>query len=179
MQSITNFIENRLKLKVNQAKSKVALCHECKFLGYRLLQGGILGVSPKNVRRLKEKIREITSRNRGVSLAIVIQELNKSLRGWLNYFQHAKMKGTVEELDQWIRRRLRCFRLKQCKRTFTIMEFLKKLGISTNQAWRPALSGKGWWRISNTPQVNQAMSLEWFDKQDLFNLTLNYQRLNR
>jgi len=179
MQSITNYIENHLKLKVNQTKSKVAESHECKFLGYRLLKGGILGVSPKSVKRLKEKIRKITQRNRGVSLATVIQELNNTLRGWLNYFHHARMKTLAKELDQWIRRKLRCFRLKQCKKTFTIKEFLRKLGVTTHRAWLLALSGKGWWRLSRTPQVNQAMNLEWFSKQGLYNLTLNYERLNR
>ncbi len=179
MQSITNYIENHLKLKVNPKKSKVAVCHECKFLGYRLLKGGILGVSPKNIKRLKDKIREITHRNRGVNLATIIQELNNSLRGWLNYFHHAKMSELVKDLDQWIRRKLRCFRLKQCKKPFAIKEFLRKLGVSTWQAWLIALSGKGWWRLSNTPQVHQAMNLEWFNKQGLFNLTLNYERLNR
>jgi len=178
MQSVTLFIETRLKLRVNQRKSKIALCHESKFLGYRVLTNGDLGVSPQNLKRLRDKIRKITRRNRGKSLAEIIKELNKILPGWLNYFRYAKMKEHLKDLDQWIRRKLRCYRLKQCKRTYAIKEFLTKLGVQANSSWLVALSGKGWWRLSNTQQLRRAMNLEWFNNQGLFNLTLNYMKLN-
>lgn len=176
MQSITNFVENKLKLKINRSKSKVALCYECKFLGFRLLSYGGLGVSPQNIKRLKDKIRRITKRNRGKSFEVIIKELNNLLRGWLNYFHYAKMKGHLQRLDEWIRHRLRSYRLKQCKRVYTIKKFLNNMGVSERSSWLVALSGKGWWRLSGTSQSHQAMNLEWFDKQGLFNLSLNYKK---
>jgi group II intron reverse transcriptase/maturase len=177
MESISRFIEEKLKLKVNRSKSKVCPVWETKFLGYRLLSEGILVISPQNLKRFKDKIRQITHRNRGRGLPQIIGELNNLLRGWLNYFRYASMKKELERLDGWIRRRIRSIRLKQCKRTYTIVKFLKKSGIDKKQSWLVALSGKGWWRLSDTPQLHQAMNVNWFDKQGLFNLSLNYLKL--
>jgi group II intron reverse transcriptase/maturase len=177
MQTISNFIEKKLKLKVNRKKSKVGKCYECKFLGHIVLLDGELGISPKNLERVKDKIRQITKRNRGKSLAEIIAELNSALKGWLNYFRYAKMQKHVGRLDEWIRRKLRCFRLKQCKRNYAIYKFLRKLGVEKRNAWKVALSGKGWWRLSSTPQAHQAMNKKWFDRQGLINLTLSYAKL--
>lgn len=178
MQSVSNFIENKLKLKVNTEKSKVCRCKETKFLGYTVQTGGILTISDKSLIRLKEKIRKITKRNRGRSLEQIISELNTVLRGWFQYYQHARCYKTVQKLDSWIRRKLRCYRIKQCKRTITLQRFLEGLGVEKWQSWILALSGKGYWRKSNCPQANQAMDNLWFGKQGLFSLALNYERLN-
>lgn len=179
MQSISGFIEKKLKLKVNRKKSKVARSHECKFLGHIVLPDGELGVSSQNLKRLKEKIRQITKRNRGKSFAAITAELNTALKGWLNYFRFAKMRKHVERLDEWIRRKLRCYRLKQCKRTYAMYKFLINLGVPQYSAWLVSLSGKGWWRLSATPQAQQAMNKEWFNEQGLFNLTLSYMKLKQ
>jgi len=90
MQSIGKFIEERLKLKINRQKSKVVPSGETKFLGYRIVKDGILTISPVNIVRLKDKVRKITKRNRGVSLKLIVLELNKVLRGWLQYFRLTK-----------------------------------------------------------------------------------------
>jgi Group II intron, maturase-specific domain len=116
MESVTRFLEGKLKLRVNREKSAVAPVGERKFLGYRLLLNGKLGISPKSVTRAKEKIRQITRRNRGVSLAQVIVELNLFLVGWLIYYRLAACRFELQCLDEWIRRKLRCYRLKQCKK---------------------------------------------------------------
>lgn len=178
MQSVSNFIENKLKLKVNTEKSKVCRSKKTKFLGYTIQTGGVLTIADKSLIRLKEKIRKITKRNRGRSLGQIISELNTVLRGWFQYFQHAHCHKTVQKLDSWIRRKLRCYRIKQCKRTITLQRFLEGLGVEKWQSWILALSGKGYWRKSNCPQVNQAMDNLWFEKQGLFSLALNYERLN-
>ena len=178
MQSISSFIESVLKLKVNSQKSKVGNSYECKFLGHIIFFDGELGVSPQNLQRLKEKIRRITKRNKGKSFETIVKELNSMLPGWLNYFRFAKMRKHVIRLDEWIRHKLRCYRLKQCKRTYAIKRFLSKLGIWDWHSWLVALSGKGWWRLSATPQAQQAMNLQWFEEQGLFNLTFNYTKLN-
>lgn len=81
------------------------------------------------------------------------------------------------ELDGWIRRRLRCMRLKQCKRTKTIADFLSRLGVPRRNAWITALSGKGWWRLARSPSVMHAMTNQWFESLRLLNLVHRYERL--
>lgn len=177
MASITKFLEKKLKLKVNRDKSAVAPVWERKFLGHRLLSDGGLGIAPQSIKRMKERVRKITRRNRGVSHAVMINELNEYLIGWVTYFRHAKCKSQLRELDGWIRRKLRCVILKQCKGTKAIADFLRKLGIREWQAWMLALSGKGWWRLSCSPQSSAAMSLSWFDEQGLVSLTARFLSL--
>jgi len=175
--SVTRFLEDVLHLHVNREKSAVAFVEERKFLGYRLLGGGRLGIAPKSLERAKQRIREITGRNRGISLDRMIKELNSFLSGWVTYFRHAACKGHLEGLDSWVRRKLRCVRLKQCKRTKTICDFLHRQGVSLRKAWLTALSGKGWWRLAGTPSANQAMSNQWFEELGLVNLVQRYETL--
>src|SRR5688572_14667405 len=115
--SITGFLEGVLHLRVNRDKSAVAYVEERKFLGHRLLSGGRLGIAPKSLERAKDRVRQITRRNRGVSVGQMTSELNTFLTGWVTYFRHAACKTHLTELDGWIRRKLRCVRLKHCKRT--------------------------------------------------------------
>ncbi|WP_243350141.1 group II intron reverse transcriptase/maturase [Parabacteroides sp. FAFU027] len=178
MESISNFIESKLKLIVNKEKSKVCEVNQTKFLGYTIQQSGNLTVAQKSLDRLKAKVRTITKRNRGVKFEQLISELTPVLRGWLNYYQYAKCQRQLQKLDAWIRRKLRCYRLKQCKRPITLYRFLVGLGVKKGTSWLLALSGKGCWRKSGCPQANQAMDNQWFEEQGLYNLTLNYARLN-
>jgi RNA-directed DNA polymerase len=165
MESVVQFLEGKLRLRVNREKSAVAPVGERKFLGHRLLLNGKLGISPKSVKRAKEKIRHITRRNRGVSFAQVIVELNLFLVGWINYYRYAACRFELQCLDEWIRRKLRCYRLKQRKRGSSAAKFLRRLGVSAAQAGRLAVSGKGPWRLARTRQMNAAMSVEWFASQ--------------
>lgn len=160
--SVTRFLERRLKLKVNRQKSAVAFVQERKFLGYRLLAGGKLGIAPQSVGRIKEKVRAITKRNRGRSLEQIVLELNPLIRGWVYYYQYAQAKKTMQQLDEWLRRKLRCYRLKQCKRAVGMARFLMERGIKPDQAWALGGSGKGWWRLSLSPQAHRAMGKKWF-----------------
>jgi group II intron reverse transcriptase/maturase len=177
-ESISAFITNKLKLKVNEEKSTVCGVDKTVLLGHTILKDGNLIIAKDNVERFKKSIRNITKRNRGVSFEQIISELNPKLRGWFNYFKHTKSKGLFQELDAWIRRKLRCFRIKQTKRVIGLVRFLKKQGVVTYQSWIIALSGVGWWRKSATPQIHQAMGNFWFREQNLFNLSLNYEKLN-
>ncbi len=145
----------------------MAYIEERKFLGYRLLSGGRLGIAPKSLARAKERVREITRRNRGVSLAQMTTELNSFLTGWVTYFRLAACKSHLRELDGWIRRKLRCVRLKQCKRTKTLADFFQRLGVPDWNSWRTAASGKGWWRLSGSPTAQHAMNQSWFESIDL------------
>lgn len=177
MASVTRFLEKRLRLKVNRDKSAVAHVEERKFLGHRLLRGGKLGIAPKSIERFKEKVRKLTRRNRGTKLSRVIEELNAATMGWVVYFRHAMAKGHLERLDEWIRRKLRCYRLKQCKRAGTIAEFLRERGVSEIEAWKLALSGKGWWRLSRTPCAHWAMDTGWLEETGLKSLLKRYLEL--
>lgn len=179
MHSITGFLENELRLRVNQEKSAVAHVQERKFLGYQLLSEGRLGIAPASLERVKARIRQITRRNRGVSIAKVIGELNEYLTGWVTYFRHAQCRKCLRQLDQWLRRKLRCYRLKQRKRTKSIADFLMEQGVPEWRAWLLALSGKGWWRMSSTPQAHEAMPIQWFQQIGLINLTNRYLLLTR
>jgi RNA-directed DNA polymerase len=113
MASVTEFLEQQLKLKVNRQKSAVGPVSERKFLGHRLLEGGKLGVAPQSEERLKRSLKELTDRNGGKSLPMVIREVNQRLGGWIEYFHMARMKSRMQDIGQWLRRRLRCLRLKQ------------------------------------------------------------------
>ena len=176
MASITGFLEKKLKLRVNREKSAVAYVEERKFLGYRLLRGGRLGIAPASVKRMKARIRQITRRNRGIALSRMIEELNRFLIGWVTYFRYAECQSLLASLDEWTRRKLRCVRLKQCKRSHTMAVFLMHQGVPENSAWRLALSGKGWWRLADTPQSHQAMPNPWLTQQGLVSLLGRYMR---
>jgi RNA-directed DNA polymerase len=178
MSSVTRFLEQRLRLRVNRGKSAVDYVGKRKFLGYRILGGKGLGVHPKSVNRFKDKVRRMTRRNRGRSLAQVVKELNRYLRGWLGYFRYGMVKTLLPELDQWIRRKLRCYRLKQLKRAKAIAEFLRSRGVGEDASWMLGGSGKGWWRLSRTRQLHKAMGREWFSEIGLFNLSDHYARLS-
>lgn len=177
MASVARFLERKLRLRVNREKSAVALVEERQFLGYRILRDGRLGIAPRSLKRVKRRIREITRRNRGVSLGRMIQELNSYLTGWVTYFRYAACKTHLRRLDEWVRRKLRCVRLKQRKRAKPTADFLQSLGVPEWNAWLLALSGKGWWRKSGSPQAHQAMSNAWFREQGLASLTERYAAL--
>jgi RNA-directed DNA polymerase len=177
--SITAFLEGKLRLRVNREKSAVAPVSERKFLGHRLLADGTLVVAPQSIQRAKERIRQITRRSRSVSFERMISELNSFTTGWTTYFRHAKAKHALRELDSWIRRKLRCVRLKQRKRAASIATFLQQLGVPKNQSWTTAACGKGWWRMAQTPAASQAMSNQWFQDSGLVNLLERYLQLQR
>ncbi len=168
--SIKRFLERRLRLKVNDEKSAVAQVRERKFLGYRIMNDSKLTVAPKSIQRAKDKIRELTKRNRGRSIERVIAELNEFLRGWLGYYRLAETRSLWEKLDSWIRRKLRCYRLKQKKRGSSIIKWLKSVGVPEREAHQLGSSGKGWWRLSHTRAVHRALDNEWFKTQGLISL---------
>jgi RNA-directed DNA polymerase len=179
MAGLIAFLEGKLKLRVNREKSAVAHVSERKFLGHRLLAGGTLTIAPKSLDRAKDRIRQITRRNRGVSLDRMIGELNSFLTGWITYFRFTQAKAILRELDGWIRRKVRCVRLKQRKRAKPIADFLHGLGVPWNRCWTTAACGKGWWRMSHTPAAQQGMNNAWFQSQGLVNLLGRYVQLQQ
>ena len=163
MESIVDFIEKKMKLRVNKDKSGVKHCSDVKFLGYTILSGGGIRVSDKSIARFKDKVKEITRRNRGYRFEDIIKELNSIIIGWTNYFCLAnKWPKMFIELDRWIRRKLRCYRLKQCRRRYTIYKFLRNLNIPENTSWNAVMYSQGWWAMSKKKAVGRAMNNNWF-----------------
>jgi RNA-directed DNA polymerase len=165
MASIAAYLEHRLRLRVNRPKSAVAPGQQRQFLGYRLHRDGGLGISPEAYRRATARHRAITSRRRGVPLRHVIAEVNAFTSGWVRYFRHARARQALAALDQWLRRRLRCFRLKQAKTLASLRRFLTRNGVPPPEARTLAGAGCGWWPLANAPQPRRAVSQAWFDQQ--------------
>jgi RNA-directed DNA polymerase len=177
MESVIKFIEKKLKLKVNREKSGVRHCSAVKFLGYTLLAEGKIRVSDKSIDRLKHKVKEITKRNRGVSFESMIEELNRLIIGWTNYFRLANSwLANLRDLDGWLRRKLRCYKLKQSQRPNTTHKLLCSLGIQPHKAWNVIMFVHGWWPRSIHPTVSLAMNNAWFARQGLQSF---YERVRR
>jgi len=173
MSSMVNFIERKLKLKVNHEKSGVRHCSEVKFLGYTIMPEGGIRVADKSIKRLKDKIREITRRNRGIGFDQVIMELNTTIIGWTNYYRLSNTwVSNFNNLDCWIRRKLRCYRLKQCGRRYTIFKFFRSLDIPENTSWNAVMYSQGWWQLSNKLAASRSMNIDWFARQGLQSLFL-------
>lgn len=177
MESVSHYIESRLHLRVNRQKSSVCRGVETNFLGHSILNNGNLILSKTSEKRFREKLKSATSRRRGISLEALIKEVNDMIRGWLYYFRYCQMKGRISAIVSWLQHRIRCFRLKQCKRAIGIVRFLRRLNVPEWRSWLLALSGKGWWRLSVTPQAHEGMNNHWFNEIGLYNLNENYQRL--
>lgn len=170
LQSISRFLEKRLKLKVNAQKSAVDRPWRRTFLGFTFRShGGVsIRISPKSEGKLKQKVREVTRRTRGCSFDFVIDELSKYLRGWIGYFQLNEIHRPFIELDKWIRRRLRCYAWKQWERSG--YRRLRDMGISVELAWNTSKSAHGPWRLSRSPALNYAMPKAYFKEQGLLSL---------
>lgn len=170
MSGVKQFLKTRLKLSVNEEKSAVSKVYKRQFLGYRIGSGAKLYMSLGSLKRMKDKVRVLTSRNRGRSLECIIHELNQYLPGWFNYFKLAEGAAQFRRLDSWIRRRLRCYRLKQRKRKWPMATFMIGQGVSAQVAWSLVKSNRGWWAKSHHPGSDHAMSNGWFKEQGLFSL---------
>jgi len=176
MESVKRFLGERLKLKVNEAKSAVAKVNTRKFLGFTLSVGKRprIRIAPKALERLKQRIRELTRRSWGIGMEERIRRLNIYLRGWLGYYRIAEMHSIVKQLDGWIRRRLRVCLLKQWKKPKTRRRNLIKLGVAEEWAYRISGSRKGCYRLSLTHQLNKALGLEYWKKLGLLSLAESY-----
>ena len=165
MESVTGFIAQRLKLKVNQAKSAVARPQERKFLGFSFTRNRQpkRRIAPKALVRFKQRVRELTCRTRGVSLEARVRELSTYLRGWRGYFGFCQTPWVLAHLDSWLRRRLRSVVWKQWKRYGRRVKELCKRGVSRAWAVRIASSGLGPWRLSHEPSLCQALPNAFFD----------------
>lgn len=164
---ILPYIEGRLFLKVNREKTKVAHVKNVKFLGYGfyIYRGeGRLRIHPKSIRKLKDKIREVTGRSNGMGIEERRTGINQIVRGWVNYFKLANAKNLLASLDEWLRSRIRMVTWKRWKKVRTRFENLKKAGITKDQAWQWANTRKSYWRIAHSPILHKALSNERFKR---------------
>jgi len=177
MESVIRFVEGKLRLKVNRDKSAVDRPWNRKFLGFSFLsnKSATIRIAPKKLEQLKERIREITSRTRGISMENRLKELNRYLMGWIGYFRLASAKKHCERLDEWIRRRLRMCLWKQWKLPRTKLRNLRALGVPEWAAWMMANSRRGCWEMSRN--INNALNRSYWNEQGLLSLTARYLEL--
>ena len=179
--SITQFLEERLKLNVNAAKSAVARPWNRKFLGYSLTahKASKLRIAPTSIERLKANVGEVFRRGRGCSLRKTITKLNPILRGWAAYFKLTDTKQALEDLDSWLRRKLRCVLWRQWKRPYTRAQNLMRAGLPEERAFRSAFNQRGPWWNSGASHMNAAYRKLYFDRLGLVSLLATAQRLQR
>jgi RNA-directed DNA polymerase len=172
LNSLETYITGKLRLKINRAKSAVDRPWNRKFLGYTFTSNKPprLKVASVSVARFKGKLKDAFRRGKGRNLKKFIMELQPTLRGWINYFRLSEVKGVFEELDGWIRRRLRCVLWRQWKRNYTRVKRMMKYRISESRAWKSATNGRGPWWNSGASHMNQALPKKFFDRLGLVSL---------
>jgi RNA-directed DNA polymerase len=181
MMSITKFLERRLKLKVNQAKSAVARPWKRKFLGYTVTTEFRARLKPASVsiKRTKDRIRQITGRRaRGRNIQKVIGELNLYLRGWHNYFRLTEVKQPFIVLDQWIHRRLRKLLWRQWKKPKTRYKKMVQLGVKANRAKKAVAGGRGPWYNAGASHMHTAVPNRLLEKWGLLSLVQKHRQAN-
>ncbi len=181
LHSLTEFLAERLKLKVNAAKSAVARPWQRKFLGYSMTwhQKPKLRIAASSLKRLTEKVKALLRGARGRNLGATIQTLNPVLRGWAAYFKLAETKRALEERDGWIRHKLRCILWRQWKRPYRRARNLMKRGLTEERAWRSATNGRGPWWNAGASHMHAAVPQSRFDMLGLVSLLDTVQRLQR
>lgn len=173
LEGITQFIEKKLKLKVNEEKSAVGKPSARIFLGvsfYQTKKQTRVYVPKKTKKRFEDKVKILTNRNWGVSMEYRIQKLNQLIQGWGNYFKIGAIIKYSQQMDSHIRRRLRACRWKEWKKTRTKYRNLKKLGIKANEAWKVSNSRKGYWRLSLNPTIHVSLDKTYWENQGLKSL---------
>jgi RNA-directed DNA polymerase len=180
MASITRYLARRLKLTVNQEKSAVARPWKRSFLGYTLTahKKPLLKVAARSVERLKTRVRAITKAGRGKTLAETVKALTLLLRGWAAYFKLSQVRGVFEELDKWIRRKLRCILWRQWKKPMTRAKKLIERGIEWARAYTSANNGRGPWWNAGASHMSAAVTSGWLAQQGLVSLLQVHQRLS-
>jgi RNA-directed DNA polymerase len=177
--SIERFLQDRLRLKINRDKSAVDRPWNRKFLGYTFTTHyqPKLKVAPQSVLRLKSRLRELFRAGRGRSLGRVIEQLRPKLIGWVSYFRKSEVRIVFEELDQWIRHKLRAILWRQWKRSWTRARELERRGLAHDRAHTSATNGRGPWWNAGASHMNQAVPTRYLAQLGLPSLTQELQRL--
>ncbi|WP_313053695.1 group II intron reverse transcriptase/maturase [Pseudomonas lopnurensis] len=179
--SVERFLDQRLKLTVNRDKSRVAGAWKCDYLGYGMSwhPQPRLRVATMSLKRLRDRLRDLLRAARGHKMASVIERLNPVLRGWAGYFRLSQSKRPLEELDGWVRHKLRCVIWRQWRQPSTRARNLMRLGLSEERACKSAFNGRGPWWNSGAPHMNQALPKKLWDRLGLVSILDTINRLNR
>jgi RNA-directed DNA polymerase len=181
MSSITSFIEQKLKLKVNREKSAVDRPWKRKFLGFSFTvnKKPKVRIANESIKRLKAKIRELTSRSNPLPMEVRIGRLNQYLTGWCGYFALADTPSKFKEFDEWIRRRLRMIVWKQWKTPKTRVRKLQGFGVPNTKAYEWGNSRKKYWRIACSPILNKTLDNSYWSNRGLKSLYQRYEFLRQ
>jgi len=181
LDGVERFLKNRLRLVVNRDKSAVDRPWKRKFLGYTFTHHyqPKFKVAPESVKRFKSRLREEFRKARGRNLRRVLEALRPKLIGWVSYYRKSEVKKTFEELDQWIRRKLRAIVWRQWKRNFTRARELIRRGLSHERAWASATNGRGPWWNAGASHMNQAVPTRVLSQLGLVSLIHKAHELNR
>ncbi|MCH7994162.1 MAG: group II intron reverse transcriptase/maturase [Planctomycetes bacterium] len=172
LDSTERFLKKRLRLTVNREKSAVDRPWKRKFLGYTFTMHfqPKFKVAPESVKRFKGRLREMFRRGRGRSLRRVIGDLRPVLVGWVSYYRKSEVRNVFEQLDQWIRRKLRVILWRQWKRNWTRAKELIRRGLSREQAWTSATNGRGPWWNAGASHMNRAVPTRYLSQLGLVSL---------
>ncbi|WP_261811089.1 group II intron reverse transcriptase/maturase [Levilactobacillus humaensis] len=178
LKSISGFLKGTLKVTVNREKTSVGSPLRLKFLGFSLGvgHGGAYARPAKQSKaRIKQALRRLTKRNRGISTDKMFVEIRQKMRGWLQYYSIGKMATFVKVLDQWLRSRIRQYYWKQWKKVKTKVDNLKRLGLSHNDAYTFANTRKGAWRTAHSATLTYTLTNRKLERLGLINLTKTLQ----
>lgn len=184
LESSKKFLENKLKLKVNEDKSRAISIYSLKFkfLGYAMgknKNGNYIRAHKSSLKKAKQKLKEITKRNRGLNYKIVMKEVKAYMVGWLNYYYIASIKSTLQQWNAWLRRRFRMYIWKQWKKPKTKVANLCKMGIPKWQAYQWGYSRLGYWRISGSPVLTRSITNKKLESSGYFDILKQYEQLNK
>ncbi|GAW63879.1 group II intron reverse transcriptase/maturase [Ligilactobacillus acidipiscis] len=180
LKSITQFLEKKLKVEVNAEKTQVGSPLRLKFLGFSLgagRKGAYLRPHQKSKQRVKQELKRITRRNRGVSLDKILKEIKQKMQGWIQYYSIGKMKIFLQQLDKWLRSRIRQYIWKQWKNIGTRYKALIKLGLTPKQAKIYVNTRKGYWRNAHSKTLLMTITNKRLAQRGLINLSKLYQSI--
>ncbi|QIZ66325.1 group II intron reverse transcriptase/maturase [Geobacillus subterraneus] len=181
MKSITAFIEKKLRLKVNETKSAVDRPWRRKFLGFSFTPNKEpkIRIAKESIRRMKQRIRTMTSRSKPIPMPERIEQLNQYILGWCGYFSLAETPSVFKELDGWIRRRLRMCQWKEWKLPRTRVRKLQSLGVPKRKAYEWGNTRKKYWRVAASPILHKALGNSYWESQGLKSLYQRYESLRQ
>ena len=184
LETSTSYLEGKLKLTVNREKSKVTsvfAIRNFKFLGFALGRNGsgiYIRVHPKSWKKMKAKLKNLSSRRHVQSVIPALQEIKVYMRGWLNYYGIAAMKSAIEDLNGWLYHRIRMCIWKMWRRPRSKMKYLIKLGVPEQLAYRAANSRRKYWFVSNTVAVKMGLTKEILVRKGFYDLADAYQQMH-
>ncbi len=181
MEGVKGFLANRLRLTVNDSKSAVARPWERKFLGFSVANRQVskIRIAKQSIQRLMDAVRQLSIGGKGSSLPQTIERLNPVLRGWMSYFSLTQSRRPIEELDAWVRRRLRCLVWRQWKRPRTRETKMLSLGLDAQRAWKSSVNGRGPWWNAGAKHMIAALPPKLFTQLGLVSLVATHQHLQR